>query len=143
MSQLRLKFAKLSPEAYAGLGACSAALEKSKLGLELIEMIYLRVSQINGCAFCLEKHSQFLRSSGVDQKKLDMLAGWRASEVFDARERAMLAWVESVTHIDITCAPDEVFEPLTALFSETEISDMTFAICLMNAYNRLAVSMRL
>ncbi|GKX52152.1 carboxymuconolactone decarboxylase family protein [Budvicia aquatica] len=142
MSELRLPYSKLSSEAYAGLGACKAALDKSVLGKPFIELIYLRVSQINGCAFCLDMHSKALRAQGVDQRKLDTLAGWRVSDVFDPRERAALAWAESLTHIDTTGAPDEVYQPLTGLFSEVEISDLTFAVSLMNAFNRLAVGMR-
>ncbi len=101
------------------------------------------MSQINGCAFCLEMHSTALRKAGVEQTKLDALAGWRVSHRFDARERAALAWAESVTHIADTHAPDDVYLPLEAQFSPTEISDLTFAIGLMNAFNRLAVSMRM
>lgn len=142
MSELRLAYGKLSPEAYAGLGACKAALDKSVLGKAFIELIYLRVSQINGCAFCLDMHSKALRAGGTDQRKLDTLAGWRVSDAFDAREKAGLAWAESLTHIDTTGAPDEVYLPLKTLFSDVEIADLTFAVSLMNAFNRLAVGMR-
>ena len=138
----RLPYYALSPEAYRGLGATKAALEKSSLGKPLIELVWLRMSQINGCAFCLEMHAQALRAGGTPQIKLDSLAGWRVSEQFDARERAALAWTESLTHIDQTHAPDEDFEPLKAHFSEAEISDLTFALALMSAFNRLAIGMR-
>src|SRR5690606_25105948 len=132
----------LSPEAYRGLGATKAALEKSPLGKPLIELVWLRMSQINGCAFCLEMHAKALRADGMAQIKLDSLAGWRVSEQFDARERAALAWTESLTHVDQTHAPDEDFEPLKAHFSDVEISDLSFAIALMSAFNRLAIGMR-
>jgi len=138
----RLPYNTLSPEAYRGLGATKAALEKSPLGKPLIELVWLRMSQINGCAFCLEMHSKALRAGGVPQVKLDSLAGWRVSEQFDARERAALAWTESLTHVDQTHAPDEDFEPLKAHFSDVEISDLSFAIALMSAFNRLAIGMR-
>ena len=139
----RLPYHTLSPEAYRGLGATKAALEKSSLGKPLIELVWLRMSQINGCAFCLEMHAKALRAGGTPEVKLDSLAGWRVSEQFDARERAALTWTESLTHIDQTHAPDEDFEPLKAHFSETEISDLSFAIALMSAFNRLAIGMRL
>ena len=139
----RLPYNTLSPEAYRGLGATKAALDKSPLGKPLIELVWLRTSQINGCAYCLEMHSKALRADGVPQVKLDSLAGWRVSEQFDARERAALAWTESLTHIDQTHAPDEDFEPLKAYFSDVEISDLSFAIALMSAFNRLAIGMRL
>ncbi|SHI22820.1 carboxymuconolactone decarboxylase family protein [Pollutimonas bauzanensis] len=142
MSTLRLPYWTLSPEAYQGFSATKKALEKSSLGKQLIELVWLRMSQINGCAFCLEMHAKALRASGVPDAKLDSLAGWRAGGHFTERERAALAWTEALTHVDRTHAPDEDFEPLKAHFSEAEISDLTFAIALMSAFNRLAVGMR-
>lgn len=143
MTTLRQPYYDLSPEIYQAFVQAKKALEKCALDSRLIELIYLRVSQINGCAFCLEMHSKALRKDGVAQSKLDALAGWRVSQHFDARECAALAWAESVTHIADTHAPDDVYLPLAALFSPSEISDLTFAIGLMNAFNRLAVSMRM
>ncbi len=142
MSTLRLSYWNLSSEAYQGFSATKKALEKSSLGKQLIELVWLRMSQINGCAFCLEMHAKALRASGVQDAKLDSLAGWRAGEHFSERERAALAWTEALTHVDQTHAPDEDFEPLKAHFSDVEISDLTFAIALMSAFNRLAIGMR-
>lgn len=143
MSQLRLPFSTLSPAAYQGLIATGQALAQSSLGQELVELIYLRISQINGCAFCLGKHAETLREQGVSQAKLDRLAGWRISELFDARERAALEWAETLTAVAEKGAPDVAYEPLKAQFSDAEIADLTFAVALMNAFNRLAVGMRL
>lgn len=143
MSQLRLPFQSLSPEAYQGLLATNTALAKSALGLPLLELVYLRISQINGCAFCLQKHSQALREVAVPQDKLDCLAGWRVSALFDERERAALEWAETLTGISEKGAPDAVYEPLKAHFSDNETSDLTLAAALMNAFNRLAVGMNL
>ncbi|KIZ51532.1 carboxymuconolactone decarboxylase family protein [Pseudomonas oryzihabitans] len=143
MSQLRLPFSTLSPAAYQGLIATGQALAQSALGLELVELIYLRISQINGCAFCLGKHAETLRGQGVSQAKLDRLAGWRISELFDARERAALEWAETLTAVAEKGAPDAAYEPLKAQFSDAEISDLTFVVALMNAFNRLAVGMKL
>lgn len=143
MSQLRLPFSTLSPAAYQGLIATGQALAQSALGLELVELIYLRVSQINGCAFCLGKHAETLRGQGVSQAKLDRLAGWRISELFDARERAALEWAETLTAVAEKGAPDAVYESLRTHFSDAEISDLTFVVALMNAFNRLAVGMKL
>ena len=143
MSQLRLPFASLSPAAYQGLLATNTALAASQLGLPLLELVFLRVSQINGCSFCLGKHSQTLRECGVAQQKLDCLAGWRISELFDDRERAALAWAETLTHVSEKGAPDELYTPLKTHFSDVEISDLTLAVSLMNAFNRLAVGMKL
>ena len=141
-SAKRLPYYTLSPEAYQGLGATKKALEKSSLGKELIELVWLRMSQINGCAFCLEMHAKALRSGGMPDAKLDSLAGWRVGEHFSQRERVALAWTESLTHVDRTQAPDADFLPLQAHFTDTEISDLSFAIALMSAFNRLAIGMR-
>lgn len=143
MSTLRLPYFRLSPAAYEGLVSVKQALDSSPLGKPLVELIYLRVSQINGCAFCLDMHSKALRADGETATRLDQLAGWRVSSAYTVRERAALAWAEAVTHIDTSYAEDEVFEPLKEHFSEVEISDLTFAISLMNAFNRLAVSMKM
>lgn len=143
MSQLRLPFSTLSPAAYQGLIATGQALAQSSLGLELVELVYLRISQINGCAFCLGKHAETLREQGVSQAKLDRLAGWRISERFDARERAALEWAETLTAVADKGAPDAVYESLRTHFTDAEISDLTFVVALMNAFNRLAVGMQL
>lgn len=142
MSTLRLSYWTLSPEAYQGFAATKKALEKSSLGKQLIELVWLRMSQINGCAFCLEMHAKALRADGMKDAKLDSLAGWRVSALFTEREAAALAWTESLTHVDKTHAPDEDFKPLKAHFSDVEIADLSFAIALMSAFNRLAIGMR-
>ncbi|MEX3985340.1 carboxymuconolactone decarboxylase family protein [Paraburkholderia sp. EG287A] len=138
----RLPYHTLSPEAYRGFAATKVALEKSSLGKELIELVWLRMSQINGCAYCLEMHAKVLRAGGVPDGKLDSLSGWHVSEYFAERERAALAWTEALTHVDQTHAPDKDYEPLKAHFSDVEISDLCFAIALMSAFNRLAIGMR-
>lgn len=138
----RLPYYSLSPEAYQGLAATKKALENSPLGKALIELVWLRMSQINGCAFCLEMHAKALRGAGMADAKLDSLAGWRVAEHFSPRERAALNWAEALTHVDRTGAPDTDFEPLKAHFSDVEISDLSFAIALMSAFNRLAIGMR-
>ena len=142
MHKLRLPYSTLSPAAYQGLLATKAALDHSTLGKPLIELVYLRISQINGCAFCLEMHAKALRAGGMSQVKLDSLAGWRVSAQFDARERAALEWTESLVHVADTHAPDSDFAPLQQHFSDAEISDLSFAIALMSAFNRLAIGMR-
>lgn len=143
MSSLRLPYQTLSPEAYRGLVQTKKALDQSSLGKQLVELVYLRVSQINGCAFCLEMHAAALRASGISDAKLDSLAGWRVSAHFNARERLALAWTESLVNVADSHAPDEDFAALKAHFSDAEVSDLTFAIALMSAFNRLAIGMRL
>lgn len=142
MIKQRLKYSELSPAPYKGMVTALMALEKGALDKATIELMFMRVSQINGCAYCLDMHGKALRESGVDNAKLDQLAGWRVSHAFSDRERAALGWADSVTLIAATGAPDSAFEALQAHFSEAEIADLTFAISIMNAFNRLAISMR-
>lgn len=138
----RLAYASLSSEAYQGLAATKKALDKSSLGKELIELVWLRTSQINGCAYCLEMHAKALRAGGMSLEKLDSLAGWHVSEQFTEKERTALAWTDSLVNVAETHAPNEDFEPLKAHFTDTEISDLCFAIALMSAFNRLAIGAR-
>lgn len=142
MSRLRLPYFELSPEALEGFRQVKRAMENSPLGRPLIELVYLRVSQINGCAFCLNMHSKALRQLDETETRLTELAGWRASGQFTPREQAALEWAEALTHITATHAKDELYLPLKEHFSDREISDLTFAISLMNGLNRLAVGMR-
>lgn len=142
MSQLRLPYHELSEAALQGLRSVKKYLEQSILERRLLELVYLRISQINGCAFCLDMHSKALRAQGELQQRLDALAGWHASHLFSAQERAALQWAESLTHISQTHAPDADYQPLAQHFTDQEISDLTFAIANMNALNRLAIGMR-
>ncbi|GAB3676364.1 carboxymuconolactone decarboxylase family protein [Salinisphaera aquimarina] len=143
MTALRLPYSKLSTEAHHGLLKTKKALETGPLDLATIELINLRVSQINGCAYCTRMHAEQLRTRDTENAKIDSVAGWRVSEHFSDRERAALAWADSLTHVADTAAPDAVYEPLKTYFSDAEISDLTVAVALMNALNRLAVGMRL
>lgn len=114
-------------------------------GLEdvLISLVYLRVSQINGCAYCLDMHIRDLIKEGVSPARLALVQAWNeAGELFSEREKAALAWAESVTRVADTHVPDADFEAAPAVFSEKELVDLTIAISLMNAYNRLAISFR-
>ena len=141
---MRVDYTQLSPKAYQGLLACKNALAESPLGLPLIELAYLRIAQLNGCVFCLKLHSHALRRRGENQEKLDALAGWDVAEekLFTPRERAALAWTEAVTRIGESRAPDSLYQGARAHFSDAEISDLTLAIALMNAFTRVAVAMR-
>ncbi|MCR1568181.1 MAG: carboxymuconolactone decarboxylase family protein [Mixta calida] len=142
MKTLRLNYSMLSPDAYQGMLAAKKALDNSTLGKKLIELVYLRISQINGCAFCLEMHAKSLREGGESLTRLDALSGWHVSPHFSEKERAALAWAETLARVDQTHAPDDVYEALSSFFSDREISDLTFAISLMSAFNRLAIGMR-
>ncbi|MGP2408266.1 carboxymuconolactone decarboxylase family protein [Yersinia enterocolitica] len=142
MVEQRLYFSELSPTTYKALVNASLSLDKSSLPKALIEMIFMRVSQINGCAFCLNMHGKFLRENGFDNAKMDVIAGWRLSNAFTEAERAALDWAEAVTYITTSGTPDNIFDALKVHFTDAEISDLTFAISIMNAFNRLAVSLR-
>jgi AhpD family alkylhydroperoxidase len=113
------------------------------LPAQLVNQVYLRVSQINGCAYCIDLHSRDLLKSGLAVEKLVLIAVWReAGSLFDSRERAALAWAETVTRVADTAIPDGEFESASAAFSEKELADLTIAIGLMNALNRLAIGFR-
>lgn len=142
MKNLRLKYFDLSPELMSGFRAVKVALEKSVVGQNLIELVYLRVSQINGCAYCLNLHTSSLLKAGETQRRISEVAGWRVSDQFSKKEQAALNWAEQLTLISTSHADDEAFELLKEVFNDTEISDLTFAISLMNGMNRLAISMR-
>lgn len=139
---LRLPYFELSAGGMAGLRSVNAYLAQSSLELELLELVYLRISQINGCSFCLLKHSKALREQGVPQAKLDALAGWHAGDLLSERERVALAWAEALTAISDSHAPDELYAALQPHFSAAQVSDLTMAIAHMNALNRLAIAMR-
>lgn len=138
----RFDYPTLSPEVLQGFYAAHSALVRGPLGRPLIDLVYLRVSQIHGCAYCLEMHSKSLREGGETTQRIDALAGWRVSAAYTSRERAALEWVEAVTDIAHTHAPDASYAALGEHFSEREISELTMAIALMNALNRVAIAAR-
>lgn len=139
----RLDYAKAAPEGYKAYFGVYTAVQKSGLPKELIDLVYLRVSQINGCAFCIDMHSRDLLKSGLAVDKLVLVPGWReGGALFSVRERAALAWAETVTRVADTGVPDAEYRAATAEFNEKELADLTYAIGLMNAFNRLGVAFR-
>jgi AhpD family alkylhydroperoxidase len=139
----RIDYARASPEGYRAFGGVYATLEKSSLPRELIDLVYLRVSQINGCAYCIDMHSRELLGRGLAVDKLVLVPVWReAGEVFSTRERTALAWAETVTRVAETGVPDAAYEAAAAGFSDKELAELTYAIGLMNAFNRFGVSFR-
>lgn len=139
----RIDYAKVSPEGFKAFGGVYVYLQKSGLPKQLIDLVYLRVSQENGCAYCIDMHSRDLLKSGVTVDKLVLVPVWReAGEVFSARERVALAWAESVTWVAETGVPDADYEAAAAEFSDKELADLTYAVGLMNAFNRFGVSFR-
>jgi AhpD family alkylhydroperoxidase len=139
----RIDYAKASPEGYKAFAAVHATLQKSSLPRELIELVYLRVSKINGCAYCIDMHSRSLLNSGLSVEKLVLVPVWRdAGEVFSPRERIALGWAETVTRAAETGVPDADYEAASVEFTDKELADLTYAIGLMNAFNRLGISFR-
>lgn len=122
--------------------ALQKAVNESGLDPSLLELVKIRASQINGCAFCLDMHARDARASGESDERLDTLAAWREAPFFTERERAALAWAEAVTRVADTRVPDEVYEEVREQFSEEEIVALTFAVVTINGWNRLAVSFR-
>lgn len=139
----RIDYAKASPEGYKAFGGVYVTLQNSGLSKELVDLVYLRVSQINGCAFCIDMHTRDLVKRGVTVNKLALVSVWReAGAVFSDRERIALAWAEAVTRVAETRVPDADYEATAAEFSDKELADLTYAIGLMNAFNRLGVAFR-
>lgn len=134
---------KADPDAYKAVSALDQYVTKES-GLEhrLIHLIKLRASQINGCAYCVDMHVKEARKDGLSEQWINLICVWRESPVYDARERAVLAWVDAVTNIAQTGVPDSDFEPLKEFFSEEEIVKITVAISAINVWNRIAVSFR-
>jgi AhpD family alkylhydroperoxidase len=139
----RLDYDRIAPAGVKALGGVYGYIMQSNLPAALINLVYLRVSQINNCAYCLDVHMRDLLKSGVKIEKLALLQAWEeAGNLFDARERAALAWAETVTRVADTGVPDQAYEAARGVFEERELVDLTIAIGLMNTYNRMAISFR-
>jgi AhpD family alkylhydroperoxidase len=142
MSQL-INYQAASPAGMKALGAVHHYLRQSGLPSRLVDLVCLRVSQINGCAYCIDMHSRDLLEAGLPVEHLVLVAAWHeAGSLFDEQERAALAWAEAVTRLGDRGVPDNAFEPAIAVFGEQQLADLTIAIGLMNAYNRMAISFR-
>ena len=141
--QPRLNFAAAAPDAYNAVRDLDAYVVKQS-GLEprLIHLIKLRASQINGCAYCVDKHTKEARHSGLSEQWINLISTWQESPVYSERERAVLGWTEALTLLAETRAPDADYERLRAFFSEEEATKITVAIGLINVWNRLAVGFR-
>ncbi len=138
----RLHYAKVSPGAYHALLGLEKYLHECGLEVGLLHLIKLRASQINGCAFCLDMHWKDLRAIGETEQRMYSLNAWRECPYYTDRERAALAWTDSVTRIADTHAPDAVYEEVTKHLTEKEIADITVAVATINAWNRLAIAGR-
>ena len=138
----RMNYYQAAPDTIKALVALEAQIQASGLEKSLIELVKTRASQINGCAFCINMHTQDARKQGETEQRLYLLNAWHESPLYTDRERAALAWTEALTLIAETHAPDDLYEGVRAHFSETETVNLTMLIGAINAWNRLAIAFR-
>jgi AhpD family alkylhydroperoxidase len=140
--QPRFDFFKAAPDAYKAVAALENYVQHSGIEKRLIHLIKLRASIINGCSYCVDMHVKEARHTGLSEQWINLVSAWKESPVYDARERAVLGWVDSLTNVAQTGAPDDAYEPLKAHFSEEDMTKLTVAIGTINVWNRLCVGFR-
>jgi AhpD family alkylhydroperoxidase len=140
--QARLDFYKASPDAIKAMLALEAHINKSGLEKSLVELIRLRASQINGCAFCVDMHTTDARKGGETERRLATVVVWRETPFFTDRERAALAWTESLTLVSQTHVDDATWDEVRPHFSDAELADLTLLITAINGWNRFAIAFR-
>lgn len=138
----RIDYAKHGSGALQAMFGLEQYLHKSSIEPQLLHLIKYRVSQINGCAYCLDMHSKDLRAGGETEQRLYVLDAWREAPFYSDRERAALEWAEAVTLVSETQVPDEVFEIARKQFSEKELVDLTLAVVAINGWNRFSIAFR-
>ena len=139
---MRLDYTSIAPEATKALAGVNAALLRAGLDRRLMDLLFLRASQINGCSYCVDQHARDLRQAGESNERLDGLAGWRESPYFTESEKVALEWAEVLTRVESTHAPDAAYEPLAHHYDNKQVANITYAIALMNAWNRVAIGFR-
>ncbi len=138
----RLDYAKFAPGAMKAMRGLQTYLDSTELEHSLLELVKLRASQINGCAYCVDMHSLDARAGGETEQRLYSLSVWQESPFYTERERAALLWTESLTLIAENHVPDAVYESVRKQFNEKEIADLTLAVVLINGWNRFGISFR-
>jgi AhpD family alkylhydroperoxidase len=141
-AHLRVDYADSFPKGLEAMLALEAAVRHVGLEPLLLELVKLRASQLNGCGYCLDMHAKDARARGEDEQRLHVLAAWREAPFYSPRERAALAWCETLTLLPQNGAPDDVFAEVEAVFSPEEIAALTFQVVAINGWNRLAVGLR-
>jgi AhpD family alkylhydroperoxidase len=139
----RLELKKIAPEGFKAFGPLYQYVAASGLDRALVDLVFLRISQINGCAYCVDLHWRDALKAGDDPRKINSLITWREAPFFSEHERAALSWAESLTHLPDTGAPDHDYALVKGQFTDKEIADLTIVIALMNAMNRIGVGTRL
>ena len=138
----RVDYAQAFPEAVKAMGTMEAALRHSGLEKPLLELVKLRASQLNGCAYCIDIHTKDARAGGETEQRLYGLTAWRESPFFTARERAALGWTEAITNIQEGHATQAAYDDARKEFDEAELVKLTFAITAINTWNRIAIAFR-
>lgn len=139
--QSRLRYNEAYPEAMQAMLALSRAVEKTGLNRQLMDLVNYRVSQLNGCAYCLDMHSKDLRARGESEQRLYMISSWReAPHLYSDRERAALAWAEAVTRLEDQKVPDDVYDQAHQAFGDAGLAQLTLAVVAINGWNRFNVA---
>lgn len=140
--QARIDIAAIAPGARAAMWGLERYTRESGLEASLLELVRLRASQINGCAYCIDMHTKDARAAGETEQRLYTLSAWRETGFFTPRERAALEWTEAVTEIASSRAPDDLYNGARAEFTEADLVNLTMAIVTINSWNRLAIAFR-
>ena len=140
--QQRIDVTKASPAAYKAVAALQTYVDQSGLDAKLRELIKIRASQLNGCAYCLVMHTRDARKHGESDDRMHLLNAWHEAPVFTDKERAALAWTDALTLVSETHVPDAVYQEVKRHFSEKEIVDLTAAVVAINTWNRIAIAFR-
>lgn len=138
----RVDYRTASPAAFKAMLGMEAHVRGSGLEHSLLELVKMRVSQINGCAYCLDMHSKDARAAGETEQRLHVLAAWREAPFYSPRERAALAWAEAVTLVATNDLPDALYDEVHGQFNDKELVDLSMAIITINSWNRLAIGFR-
>jgi AhpD family alkylhydroperoxidase len=138
----RIDYARTAPAVLTAMSGLEGYVHQSGLEQPLLELIKLRASLINGCAYCVDMHTKVARSLGETEQRLHAVSVWRETPFFSERERAALAWTEAVTLVSKGHVPDDAYELARLQFTEKELVDLTLAVVAINAWNRLAIAFR-
>lgn len=139
---MRVDFRSVYPQAVKAMSGLEQAVQASTLEAELLELVKLRASQLNGCGYCVDMHTKDAAAMGVTDQRLHLVVAWREAPVYSPRERAALAWCEALTLLPDSAAPDDVYEQVNNEFSPEEIVALTLAVVAINGWNRFAVGLR-
>lgn len=138
----RLKYMQVAPEAIRAMRGLETYVRQCGLEKSLLELVKMRASQINGCAYCLDMHSKDARAAGETEQRLYVLSAWEEAPFYTDRERAALAWTEAVTLVSETHIPDDVYELAKTQFTDEELVNLTMAVVAINGWNRFAIGFR-